>query len=340
MARQSKKVSQKKVATDQTIDLGVLMVMRLDQIDPESFQNQRTGDFRLGDSKESGENQSFSELVESMDLVGQKDPITVRRKAAGLVDNGMPYEVIKGFRRYAAKALLAQRDNRGELGDATINVIVKELDDLQALEENVFENTARDNLTGPDLAWAAHNLYEQYKVRGMPVSKNIVAKKMGKNQSYIAQLMKIVSQAPGIAKLWQDSPAPLTRDAMLELAELPGDQQMPEYERINAELAGKKASGGAPAKPPVVTATKQAERLAKILAALELLQLIEVKIDWAVDLKALPGVDAVDLTPQDVRIVAAAAAKAFQDVKEPPAKTAAKAEKTPTAEQALQSAAQ
>lgn len=299
--------------------LGTLVAMPLRLIDAESFQNSRTGDFTIGDSSEDGTNQSFSELLQSIELVGQKDPITVRPKPEGVIDNGMPYEVIKGFRRFAAINLLSQR--AGTEDSATINVIVKQLDDLQALEENVFENTARDNLTGPDLAWAAFNLQERYKSAGIPVSGNIIAKKLGKNQPYIAKLLKIVTSGPIVARAWQQSKAPLTSDAMKRITELPPEKQEAEYERMNKTLAGNGGSGRAE-KPPIETAIKSAERIATQLGNLESQGLITTSINWEANLGHV-GVKIADLTVPDIRKVAELAAIAFEKAKQP--KTAAAA---------------
>lgn len=294
--------------------LGTLAALPLRLVDATSFRNRRTGDFTIGDSSEDGTNQSFKELAESIEAVGQKDPITVRRKAAGLVDNGMPYEVIKGFRRFAVVNLLAQR--AGTEDTATVNAIIKDLTDLQAVEENIFENTARDNLTGPDLAWAAFDLQEQYKANGLPFSGNVVAKKLGKNQTYIAKLLRIVTGAPVVAKSWQESQSPLTSDAMDRIAKLDPDKQVAEYERINAVLKGKAGKSGGATNPPIVAAQKRAVRLATLLGNLVSQGLITVDINWEANLSHI-GVKTSDLTVQDIRAVAKAAIEAFEAAKAP-----------------------
>lgn len=304
MAKQQNKISgkSKSAVTELTVSdqLGTLMVVPIRQVDARSFTNQRTGDFTIGDSNEDGTDQSFAELVASIDETGQKDPITIRRKKGGVFDNGMPFEVIKGFRRFAAVNLIAQRD--GTLETAGVKAILKDLSDLEALEENVFENTARDNLTGPDLAWAAFNLQEQYKSNGVAVSDNILAKKMGKNQSYISKIKKIVQSAPIAAKAWQQAKSPLTVEAMDRIAKLDPDKQEAEYERIVKALGGKgNARGGT--KPPVETATNQATKLARLLGNLVSQGLITTDINWEANLDAL-GIKVADLTVQDKRAIA------------------------------------
>lgn len=304
-----------KEGTESRSQLGKLISVPLSQVDAESFENQRTGDFTKGQSKEDGSDQSFDELFESIEKVGQKDPVTGRMKPAGQVTNGKPIELVKGFRRYAALKLKHQRDLAADpnAAEPTINIIIKSLTDLEALEENVFENTARDNLSGPDLAWAAYNLQERYKADGIAISDNILAKKMGKNQSYISKLKTIVQNAPECARAWRESAAPLTVEAMKNIAKLPREEQVAEYERINAVLAGK-SSGGTT--PPVETAGKQAVKLAKLLGGLAGQGLIKSDIDWTSDLEYI-GVKTGNLTPQDKRAVGKLALAAFQNAAQP-----------------------
>ena len=295
-------------------ETGILVQLPLALIDAKSFKNQRTGDFTKGASKEDGTDQSFEELFESIELTGQKDPITVRPKKPGQVTNGMPFEVVKGFRRYAAVSGVAQKTGAEE---PTIKAIVKLLDDHAALEENVYENTARDNLTGPDLAWAAYNLQESFKARGEPISDNQLAKRMGKNQSYISKIKKIVATAPVIAKAWQESQAPLTVDAMVRIAEMAPEKQEAEYARINKLMGGRgNLRNGGGARPPIDTATRQAEKVASLLGNLASQGLIKVDIDWNADLKHL-GVKTDDLTVQDTRTVGKLAREAFEKAAAP-----------------------
>lgn len=313
--------------------LGELAAVPIRLIDATSFKNSRTGDFTLGDSKEDGSDQSFKELVESIEASGQKDPITVRHKRDGVATHGMPYEVIKGFRRFAAINLLAQR--AGTEDSATINVIIKDLDDLQAIEENVFENTARDNLTAPDLAWAAFNLQERYKERGIAVSTVIIAKKMGKNQSHISRLLRIVTSAPVVSKAWQETRSPISIEAIERISKMDLDKQEEEYKRVNEVLAG--TGRGRPQRPPIDAAVRQAERAATLLGNLESQGLITTSINWEANLGHL-GVKTADLTALDIRKVGELAKAAFEKAKQP--KTAAAAEAATQSSEAAATAAE
>lgn len=281
--------------------LGQLVKIRLSELDAESFENQRTGDFTdSGDSNEDGSDQSFAEIVASIEKVGQKDPVTARYKLGVKAGSGVPaLELIKGFRRYAAIRLIGQK--RGD-ENPEINVIIKELTDLEALEENVFENTSRANLSGPDLAWAAWKLEQKYKAEGIAVSDNLLAKRMGKNQSYISKIKKIVVNAPEVARAWRETKAPLAVDVMKRISELPREEQQQEYQRINAAMGGKGNARSAP-KPPFDTAKLQVTKLARLLGALAGQGLITVDINWEANLSHI-GVKTKDLTVQDLRAVA------------------------------------
>lgn len=292
---------------------GQLIVLKASQIDAESFENQRTGNFMIGASKDDGSDQSFEELLRSIKDLGQKEPITIRKKAT--VSNGKPYEVISGFRRYTAICTIAQEqaEKTGGVADPDVNCVLKVLTDLEALEENVVENTSRDQLTGPDLAWAAWTLQESYKAKGITVSDRLLAARMGKNQSHISRIKGIVKNGreSGVAQMWRQSRAPLTVDHMVELTKLDPAEQMAEYDRINALLGGKGNARSA-TKPPVMTATSKAQRIAKLLGSLAGQELITVAIDWTSDLEYM-GVKVKDLTPQDKKAVGKAAYAAFSE---------------------------
>lgn len=307
---------------------GVLTELLLSDIDDRSFENQRTGDFTDGDSPADGSGNSFKELVESIDgsgtwddndvHTGMKDPITVRKKAKAR--RGEPtYEVIKGFRRYAAISQLSQRDS-DKVRNPRILVIIKELTDLEALEENIFENTARDNLSGPDLAWAGYNLKQSYEAKGIQITMNQVAQRMGKNQSHLDMLYKMIAAAPDVCKQWRDAKAPLHLKTMKEIAKLPPDQQQDAYDQAIEARAGKGESSKGPGGAlQIDIATKKAERLAKIIGAMVKANLVTSGIDWtsAEDLETI-GVPLDALSSAEKTEVGKAAHMAFALAVNPP----------------------
>jgi ParB/RepB/Spo0J family partition protein len=321
------------VQTVETDDLGKLEWIDIDLIDPDSFENQRTGDFTIGAAPDEGS--SFNDLVDSIETTGQKDPITVRLKKT----NGetkvkakkgqvVPiYEVVKGFRRYAAVKRLGQKANNGSTAGVKIKAVVKELTDLQALEENVFENTARDNLSGCDLAWAAFRLGEQYKLAGVKISDAQLAGRMGKNQTYITKLVKIVRLGlqSGVAQKWRESAAALPIDTVKRISEMSPELQVAEYDKMVAAGAGKAAKGPG-GKPVYDIAVSQVKRVGTLLGKLVKADLISTEITWtneshltALGVKFPEGEGA--FSKEDKRNIGKAGKEAFELAQEdPPAK--------------------
>lgn len=241
-------------------ELGKLVTIPLTDIDT-SYENARTGNWQEGDPNSVHEGNSFLELLESIRETGQKDPVTVRPK-------GKKYQLIKGFRRFAALKKLAT--DSSTMKTATIKAIVKDLNDLQAFEEHVLENTARDNLSGPDLAFAAYNLGEKYRLAGTPISGNIIAQRMGKNQSYISALLRIVGSAPKVAKMWRDAPIQLSINEMTRIAKIkdPAVQEQ-EYARLLDNSTPEDGQAGSGGKDWVKSAAEKAAKVATLIGTLE-----------------------------------------------------------------------
>lgn len=304
---------------------GRLMTLKLSDLDAESFENQRTGDFTKGDSRSDGVGNSFTELTESIDTgggwdadgvhTGMREPITARPIAKPR-KNGPTYQVVAGFRRYGAVNLLAQRDG---ITDASILVYVKDLTDTEALEENVFENSARDDLTGPDLAWAAYNLQQRYIADGDTISDNQVAKRMGKNQSHISRLLRIVKAAPTVCQAWREAAAPLKLDDIERISKLPANEQEAEYEKVNKAKSGQSGPVGAGGKPLLEIATKKTERIATTVGGLVRVGLVEANIDWTADLEKL-GIDLEGLSTAERKQVGKAGEAAYALAVTPPVK--------------------
>lgn len=317
---------------------GRLVELALSELDAESFENQRTGDFTKGDSNPNGVGNSFKELTESIDTsggwdadgvhTGLREPITAR--PIGKPKKGGPaYQVVAGFRRFAVINLLAQRDG---ITDAKIPVLVKDLNDTEALEENIFENSARDDLTGPDLAWSAFNLKQRYIADGETISDNRIAQRMGKNQPHISKLIRIVTAAPAVCQAWRESAGPLKLDEVERISKLPTEQQETEYTRVMAARAGQTGRVGARGKPLLDIATKKAERIATLVGMLVRESLVSADIDWTTDLEKM-GISLEGLAAAERRQVGTAAHKAFATAVTPPTvKPAEKSGKAASAE--------
>jgi ParB/RepB/Spo0J family partition protein len=188
---------------DMTKESGQLMVIRASRIDFESFQNVRSAGWQNETNTEAGDGSNFPALKASIATVGQKDPITVRPKPNRSGKGDFEFECIKGFQRGTAiKQIGAERKPEPD-NDPLIKVIVKDLDDLQALEECTYENTARNNLNPADTAAAARRLLDAFKAKGINMSVNALADRMGKNQSWLNSLVVIARKGGKVFDLWQ-----------------------------------------------------------------------------------------------------------------------------------------
>lgn len=279
-----------------------------------SYENQRTGDWTVGDSNDNNalEGNSFKEMVDSIREVGQKEPVTGRIR-------GKKVQLIKGFRRFAAIRAVA-RENQA-LDTATVDVLIKDLDDIQAFEEHVIENTARDNLKGSDLAFAAYKMQQLYASRGLKLSGNQIAQRMGKNQSYISMLLRIVEGAPTVAAKWREAPVQLSISEMTRISKLKEPaQQDSEYKRLLGLKPDPNADGNdEPNDKWVVSAIEKVQRIATQLGAFEAKGLITVTIAWDEKLADLGITLKEGATTGQVNKIANAARQAYAAAKEPPA---------------------
>ncbi len=127
-----------------------------------NYDNSRFGDFTVAESRGDGKDQSFAELKESISINGQKDPVVLRPLNRG--KGGKKLQLIVGFRRYAAVKELAVA--AGNVKTATIRAVIEDHDDLSARVRNTLENTARDNLSTQDVAYAAYRISSEHQRAG------------------------------------------------------------------------------------------------------------------------------------------------------------------------------
>lgn len=269
-----------------------------------TFSNVRTGDFTVADSEESERGgQSFPELVESIKTAGQRTPVVVRPK-------GKKYQLISGFRRHAALVHLAKADGNKE---ATIKAIVKQLDELNATIENVTENS-REDLSGPDLAFGLHRIAELQKAAGSNVSDRALAALVGKNHSYVSNLLRIVRKAPKVAKLWHEDTMQIGVREMTKISNIEDPAlQLEKYKEIRGGRQSSGESGSGPGgKPWIETAIGRAKTVAAMIGTLERDGCIsEVNIDWAEYLDVLGVKVKSDATGKDKSKIAKNAREAY-----------------------------
>ena len=124
--------------------------------------------------------ESLDELATSIKNYGLLQPIVVRMISK---DN---YELIAGERRWRAAQLLKL---------SNIPAIVRESRDRESAVMALVENLQRENLHFLEEAEGYYNLINEYNL-----TQEELAKKIGKNQSTIANKMRILKLSPEIKK--------------------------------------------------------------------------------------------------------------------------------------------
>ncbi|TWH46628.1 nucleoid occlusion protein [Sporomusa sp. KB1] len=123
---------------------------------------------------------SLQELAESIREFGVIQPLLVRRQ-------GEAYELIAGERRLRASRLA---------GLTEVPVIVRELDDKEMAELAMIENLQREDL---------HFLEEaegyQHLLASFSFTQEELARRVGKNQSTIANKLRLLKLAPEVRKV-------------------------------------------------------------------------------------------------------------------------------------------
>ncbi len=119
------------------------------------------------------DNEALSELADSIEKHGIMQPIVVRA-----VGNGQ-YEIIAGERRFRAAKLANVKE---------VPVIVRELEDTQALEMALVENIQRADLNPIEDAAGYQRLMDEFKY-----TQDNLSKIVGKSRSHVANLLRLLS---------------------------------------------------------------------------------------------------------------------------------------------------
>ena len=114
----------------------------------------------------------LNELAASIKENGVIQPIIVQKKGTG-------YRIVAGERRWRASRLA---------GLKVIPAIVRELTDLQTMEQALIENIQREDLNPIEEAYAMHNLLKAHKM-----SQEQLAKKLGKPRATIANMIRLIN---------------------------------------------------------------------------------------------------------------------------------------------------
>lgn len=118
--------------------------------------------------------EAIAEMAASIAEKGVLQPLLVRPVAGG-------YEIVAGERRYRA----AQR-----AGLTAVPVVVRELDDRQALEIAIIENLQREDLDDLEEAEAFQQLL------GFGLTQEEVAKAVGKSRPAVANTLRLLTLPP------------------------------------------------------------------------------------------------------------------------------------------------
>ncbi len=124
---------------------------------------------------------ALEELAQSIRAQGVIEPVIVRPRDAG------GYEIVAGERRWRA----AQR-----AGLDKIPVVVRDVDDRQAMAMALIENIQREDLNALEEAAALKGLLDEY---GM--THDELADAVGRSRSQVTNLMRLLGLAVGVRRL-------------------------------------------------------------------------------------------------------------------------------------------
>jgi ParB/RepB/Spo0J family partition protein len=168
----------------------------------------------ISDVENEIEGTSFGQLMESIDAKGQREPVLVRPK-------GNAFELVYGFRRYAAIRELAKKNG---VKDPTIRCVVQNLNDIEAREENMRENIARKQLT-PSMV--CKGLIELKNYYGDKMSVTALADRVGINRPYASMMINTIAAKlkPELLESWYGQNAEVGVNRVESVAKLPPEEQ-------------------------------------------------------------------------------------------------------------------
>ena len=199
----------------------------------------------------------LDELANSIKEKGVMQPLLVRP----LGTDGKSFELIAGERRWRA----AQRAGLHE-----VPVIIREVDDREALELAIIENVQRADLNPLEEALGYGQLMEQFGY-----TQNDLGQVIGKSRSHVANTLRLLKLPDDVREMLSsgdltaghartlitaDNPSQLARQIVAE------GLSVRQAETMMQSRASKPASGGKPAPAPKDADTIQLEkRLADVL---------------------------------------------------------------------------
>jgi len=150
----------------------------------------------------------LEELAESIRKNGIMQPIVVRQAP----DNSDKYEIIAGERRWRAAQIA---------GLTEVPIIIRKIDDQQALELALVENIQRQDLTPLEEAAGYQRLIDEFSYTQEELSSTV-----GKSRSHVANLLRLLS-LPESIKNYLDNDQ-LTMGHARALLKAPNPEEMAE----------------------------------------------------------------------------------------------------------------
>jgi ParB/RepB/Spo0J family partition protein len=170
------------------------------------------------------EDMKFEGLVTSIRERGLDEPVVVRHNPDPKAKQ--PYSLVYGFRRFEAVSQIAAE---GKIKEPTILAVVRNVNEQEARSLNIRENTNRNSLATPDLAWAIAEL-------GRTGFTDVaIAADIGKTQGYVSDLHRIMKGCPAkVLENWRSSLVPLQVKEMRMVLKT-GKDKDPEKEKLQTE---------------------------------------------------------------------------------------------------------
>ncbi|RPJ11686.1 MAG: ParB/RepB/Spo0J family partition protein [Deltaproteobacteria bacterium] len=119
----------------------------------------------------------LQELTESVKEKGILEPLLVRKVEEG-------YELIAGERRWRAAQKAGVRE---------VPILVKKMEDHEALEVSLIENLQRDDLNPLEEATAYRRLLEEFGI-----SQEELGTRLGKDRTTVANTLRLLKLPPGV----------------------------------------------------------------------------------------------------------------------------------------------
>lgn len=152
---------------NETVDSGGVVTLRLSQIEPNRDQPRKIFS-----------EEALNELADSIREHGVLQPLLVRPLPGG------SYQLVAGERRWRASRMAGLQE---------VPVVIREMDEEQAMEIALVENLQREDLNAIEEATGYKQLMERY---GM--TQEQVAKRVGKSRPAIANALRLLNLPPKV----------------------------------------------------------------------------------------------------------------------------------------------